>query len=100
MEGNPVDQFSSHLFWDVSRQSIDCFHDKSFIIKRVLEYGTWNDWKISLAIYGLKEIVNTAREFRDLDPKSLSFLSNLTSTPLNQFRCYITRQSMPKHATF
>lgn len=93
-------QLSPHLFWDVSKDDIDPVDNKPFIIKRVLEYGTWLDWQLTLDFYGLEDIVETAKKIRELDPRSLSFLSNLSSTALDQFQCYTTKQSTPKHAIF
>lgn len=34
-----IGQFSSYLFWDVDKDSLDMDEHASYIIKRVLEYG-------------------------------------------------------------
>lgn len=100
MERKLITELSTHLFWDVSIDGVDTTDNKSFLIKRVLEYGTWRDWKLILDFYGMDEIVSVAKKFRELDPRSLSFLANLSSTPVNQFWCYNTRQSAPPHLNF
>ncbi len=84
--------FSSYIFWDVDRNTIDLAENAPFVIQRVLEYGQWGDWNILLGYYGLGQIVNIAKHLRTLDPKALAFLSTISDTPKEQFRCYNTRQ--------
>lgn len=36
--------FSSNLFWDIDPNNIDMEKHASFIVHRVLEYGTIEDW--------------------------------------------------------
>ena len=50
--------------------------------------------------YGLESIVNTAKQLRTLESKALSFISTVSRTPIEQFRCYNTRQSIPQHSNF
>ncbi|MBA3985473.1 MAG: hypothetical protein H0X63_02615 [Flavobacteriales bacterium] len=91
---------SPHLFWDVDRVNLDMEKNASFIIKRVLEYGLWNDWKIIQQNYGIANIAQTALKFRELEPKSLHFIAVLSGMPLNKFRCYTTIQSKNPHWNF
>ncbi len=41
-----IDRFSSYLFWDVDKSTLDMRAHASYIIKRVLEYGQLPDWNI------------------------------------------------------
>ena len=95
-----IQGFSDYIFWDVDRSSIDPSANASFIVQRVLEYGQYEDWKHLLAYYGLDSIVDTAKKLRTLDAKALSFISTVSRTPIEQFRCYNTRQSIPQHSSF
>lgn len=95
-----IQGFSDYIFWDVDRSSIDPSTNASFIVQRVLEYGQYADWKHLLAYYGLDSIVNTAKQLRTLESKALSFISTVSRTPIEQFRCYNTRQSIPQHSNF
>jgi len=99
-DGLIIDKFSPHLFWDVSRSSLDMTKDKAYIIKQVLEYGLINDWKLIQNYYGIKKIGETAKSFRELDDKSLSFIATLSKTPKKLFRCYNYQQSIPQHWNF
>ena len=95
-----IQGFSDYIFWDVDRSSVDPSANASFIVQRVLEYGQYEDWKHLLDYYGLDSIVNTAKQLRTLEAKALSFISTVSRTPIEQFRCYNTRQSIPRHSNF
>ncbi len=97
---NIINNLSKHLFWDVDPSFIDTKKNKSFIIKRVLEYGLWTDWLFIKKYYGLDEITRQSQLFRDLDPKALAFISQLSGVPKQQFKCYTTKQLIPQHWNF
>ena len=92
--------FSDYIFWDVDRDSVDLDKNAPFVIRRVLEYGQLSDWKVLLGYYGLDGIVKVSKQLRSLEPKALSFISIISQTPIEQFRCYNTRQSTPEHCNF
>lgn len=94
---NIIQQFSEYLFWDVDKSSIDLEANAAYIVKRVLERGQLNDWKLLQSYYGLSRITEISMELRDLDPKSLSFIATLSHTPKEKFRCYTERQSAQRH---
>ncbi len=84
---------SPHLFWDVDKNLLDFETDKKLIIQRVLQYGLLNDWNIIFTYYGISEIANTAKTLKDLDRKSISFISLLSNLPKEEFLCYTIKQS-------
>lgn len=88
-------QFSEHLFWDVAREEVDMDTHAAFVVQRVLEYGTMEDWRLLRDYYGIDHIVTLCQAMRTLDPVCLSFISAIADTPKETFRCYHTRQSMP-----
>ena len=102
MEDNKkiVETLSKHLFWDVDISEIDDLKHKKFIIKKVLFYGTFNDWKKILKFYGKDSIISISKNIKDLDKKTLSFLSAISGTAKTEFLCYTTKQSTPKHWDF
>lgn len=95
-----VNNLSPHLFWDVDIEFFKADDHKSFMIKRVLEYGLWPDWILIKKYYGLDEITRQSQTFPDLDPKALAFISQLSGVPKKKFRCYNTRRLMPPHWNF
>jgi len=95
-----ISSFSSHLFWDTDKNNLELEKHKAYIIKQVLEYGLMDDWKILKRIYGLKTITETAKNFRELDKKALSFIAAVSNEPIDSFRCYTYQQSIPEHWNF
>lgn len=95
-----INGFSDYIFWDVDKASVDPVLNAPFLVRRVLEYGQIADWKNLLKYYGLERIADVAKQLRTLDPKALSFISTVSKTPIDNFRCYTTRQSNPEHCNF
>ncbi len=95
-----IHNFSKHLFWDTNRSKLNIQKNKSYIIKQVLEYGLIEDWQIIQSSYGIDEIAETAKLYRELDKKALSFVSFLSQIPIEEFRCYNYQQSIPQHWNF
>jgi hypothetical protein len=87
-----VSDFSSHLFWDIKRGELDLDTNKSFIVKRALEYGLMKDWNLINRYYGLTAIVEMAKTFRSLEPKTFSFILTLSGLQKEAFRCSTTKQ--------
>ena len=95
-----INKLSPHLFWDVDSQKLDFQKNKKLIIQRTLEYGLISDWNIIIHHYGITEMAKTATLLKDLDKKSVSFISLLSGIPKEEFLCYSTKQSIPKHWNF
>ena len=95
-----IENLSSHLFWDIDKSIVDTNKNSSFIIKKVLLYGTFKDWLILRKFYGLDKIIENSVKIRELDKKTASFLSLVADIPKDSFKCYTTKQSIPKHWNF
>jgi hypothetical protein len=95
-----INSLSPHLFWDVDSSTLSYDKNKAFIIKRVLDYGLIKDWQLIYQNLGIDEIANIAIDIKDLDPRSLSFISTISKIPKEKFRCYTFQQSIPKHWNF
>lgn len=98
--GYSINDFSPHLFWDVDRNKLDWEKNRSQIVKRVLEYGLLNDWKLIQQYYGVAQIGEICKTLRSLDERSLGFIATITDIPKESFRCYILKQSIPRHWNF
>ena len=92
--------FSDHIFWDVDRTSIDLTANAPYVVQRVLEYGLYCDWNLLLNYYGMSHIVDISKNLRTLEPRALAFISTISGTPIEEFRCYTLRQSNPEHCNF
>ena len=76
--------FSEYLFWDVRKDTIDLDANEAYVI----------DWRQLVSTYGLERIVRVAQRLRTLDPKALSFISCISSTPKKTFRCFTSKPSV------
>lgn len=90
-----LSNMSDVLFWDVDKSQTDLERHPAFIIQRVLEYGDLQDWKLLLSYYGLNRIVDICKQLRTLDPVCLSFITAVSNTKKEEFRCYHTAQLSP-----
>ena len=93
----PAMELSKVIFWDTDYDRIDWDKNVRYVMERVVMYGQLSDWKAIRAYYGLDRIRTELLQSRDLDPKTLSFLSCIFEIPKEQFRCYNTIQSNPGH---
>jgi len=85
--------FSQSLFWDIDISKLDIDKHPEQVISRVLEYGKWEDWLKIRDYYSLKIIREISINLRSLEPTAMSFISTITHTPLEEFRCYKLIQS-------
>lgn len=90
-------KLSRVLFWDTDYDKIDWDGKARYVIERVVAYGFMEDWRAIQKYYGMDRIKEAVLQARDLDPKTLSFLSVIFEIPKEQFRCYFYIQSNPGH---
>lgn len=95
-----MEKLSGHLFWDTDINRIHIDDHFQFITKRVLDYGIMNDWKLLYRHFGIEKITEAAKQIRDLDLRSMSFIATLSGSKPEEFACYITKQSTPPHWNF
>ena len=79
------------IFWDSDFDKIDWEKNARYVIAKVIMYGTIEDWRTIQREYGMERIKVEMLEARDLDPKSLSFLSCIFSIPKEKFRCFMQK---------
>ena len=51
-----ISKLSQHLFWDIDISNADMDICPAYIIQRVLEYGSLEDWRLIRTYYGLDKI--------------------------------------------
>ena len=86
--------FSENLFWDADPVDLDMQRNKKYVIQRALERGTISDILQMLHLYGIGDVIATAKSLRSLEPKALSFIACLADEPRENFRCYTNKQSL------
>ncbi len=78
---------SPHLFWDAHPEEVDLERHAPWLVKRVLEYGRWQDWRILVATYGKDRLAEIVVGIRSLDPKAAAFCRVFFSLPASALRC-------------
>jgi len=81
-------QLNPALFWDTDYQKLNLDKHARYIMSRVLMYGKLEEWKQVLHYYGKEKVAEELIQERELDVKSVHFLSITLEIPLTKFRCY------------
>jgi hypothetical protein len=89
---NFIQRLSPRLFWDVDPNEIDEQAHCRYIIQRVLERGSLEDIRATIAHYTLPFFISQAQQIRDLDSVTLSFAACLGNVKENTFRCYSSKR--------
>lgn len=95
MNETTIPNLRKSLFWDVAYDTVQWKKNYRFVIERVLERGTFEEWQEIKRYYGLDKIKEAALQARWLDNTTLSFCSNYFHIPREQFRCYTLKSSNP-----
>jgi len=90
-----IDRLSKVLFWDVDMNDADMDKYPAHFVQRVLEYGNMDDWRLLRDYYGLPKIVEVCKSLRTLDPVCLSYITTISHTKEEDYRCWHFRQSFP-----
>ena len=83
---------SRRLVWDVDLETIaDRLHCR-YVIQRVLERGSLEDIRATIAHYTMPFLIAEAQQIRSLDPVTLAFAACLGNVKEETFRCYSSKQ--------
>lgn len=85
------------LFWDTDPALVDPDVHVAYVIERVARFGILREWKQLLAYYGEERIKKEVIKLRDLDIKTLNFLSVRFKIPKEEFRCYTNQRFQQTH---
>lgn len=88
MESLNYPQLNNLLFGDTDLTSLDYENQSSFIIKRVFEYGTWEDILEVTNFYGESKIKKTLLNSKSLTNKTVGVASLLLNIPKQQFKAF------------
>jgi len=87
--------FNKRIFWDVDFEQIDYDAKASFVIERVFERGDVDDIRQCRRYYGDEKVTIALLKAKYLPEHRIHLASAVIDKPLNNFRCYILRQSNP-----
>lgn len=88
------------LFWDIDVNTLDVDKHARFIIQRVIQRGSMQNWLEIKRLYGLDYIKQEILQMRSLDRKTLNFFSIYFDISKDNFRCYSIQQSIPPHFNY
>jgi len=75
------------LFWDVDKETVDIKIHRSFIIKRIMDYGRAEDVRWMLKNYSKEEMIEILRMSRGLSRKSGYFWAAYFDIPKEEIKC-------------
>ena len=87
-----IQSLSQQLFWDVDSKTIDDREHCRYVIQRVLERGSIEDIKATIAHYTMPVMIAEAQQIRSLDPVTLAFAACLGNVNEDTFRCYSSKR--------
>jgi hypothetical protein len=85
--------FHRRIFWDVDFERLDYDAKASFVIERVFERGDVDDIRQCRRYYGDEKVTEALLKAKYLPLPSIYLAAAVTGRELNEFRCYILRQS-------
>ena len=81
-------RFSQQSFWDTNMDKIDYDDSKSWVIARIVSYGSSNDNLSMFQYYGEDVVKKEVVKIRYFDKKTLNYLSIILNIPKENFRAY------------
>lgn len=87
---------SKTAFRDIDPDKLDAERDAAFIIQKVAERGLWQDVVHMMKSYPHSQIKQTLLDAAYLPDDVTNFFAHYFSLPLEQFRCYKRKQSLPQ----
>ncbi len=83
---------NKHLFWDTDVSHISILKHKQAITERVIERGSWNEFKELLDFYGTETVIDCVKKARWFSEKTIYFVSGYFDIPLDDLKCYTQKQ--------
>jgi hypothetical protein len=87
---NMIPERIGKLFWDVDRNAVDLKRHRSYIIKRIMDYGNTEEVKWMLKTYSSEELIEVVKKGRGLSRKSAYFWAAYFDIPREEIACLKT----------
>jgi hypothetical protein len=75
------------LFWDVDKENVDIRDHRSYIIRRIMDFGNMDDVSWMRNVYTPDEIIEVVKKSRGLSRKSAYFWSTYFNIPKEEVEC-------------
>jgi hypothetical protein len=96
MKSKPKPVFNKRIFWDVDFEKLDYDKKANFVIERVFERGDVDDIRQCRRYYGDEKVKEVLLNTKFLPEHRIYLASAIIDKPIEEFRCYILRQSNPE----
>ncbi len=91
---------SNQAFWDVDMDSIDYDKNARFVVEKVIDRGTHQDFLSILKFYGKVKVGKLAQRANWLSDISINFCCKLFDLQPQDFKCYEKKQLNREHWNF
>ena len=92
---NEIIKLSKQAFWDVDMEKLDYYQQANAIIRKIFDYGTWEDMLEVVSFYGEEKVKHALITAPYLKELTMVFASKLFNIPIADFKCSITKQYHP-----
>lgn len=93
-QNNPIaGGLSSHLFWDVNKETLDWDKHLRLIVERVIQRGTYKNLLLIEKVYGKEKISDVIKHLPFLTTKDMMFVHRYYNIALEDLKCYKMRRS-------
>ncbi len=75
------------LFWDADKEKIDIKDHRSYIVRRIMDFGNLDDVDWMLKAYTSDKIIQVVKKSRGLSRKSATFWSIYFKIPREEIEC-------------
>lgn len=79
------------LFWDTDPASLNADDHAAYVLSRILERGTREQWQEACEYYGRERMVSILTRVRGLEPRSVSFCALVLGVPKDEFASATSR---------
>lgn len=91
---------SRQAFWDVDMEKIDYEKNARYVIEKVIEKGTEDDFLAVVKYYGYEKAKKLALQSLWLSDISINFCCQLFKVKPTDFKCYEKKQLNLQHWSF
>lgn len=95
IKASDIIHLSPKGFWDVDMNKLDYDKHSDYIIRKVFDHGSWDDILEVTAYYGNEKISQALTNAAYLRGNTQYFASLFLNIPIQQFKCYTTKQYHP-----
>lgn len=87
---------SKQAFWDVNMDTIDYEKHARYVMEKVIDRGSFEDFREIVKFYGNKKIRKEIINAKWLGDKEINFCCVVFNLKPTDFKCYIKKQLNPQ----